>query len=273
MTIDVRALWDFGDAAASEARFRKLLATTAGDDALVLQTQIARSYGLRRDLGRARDVLEEVRAQLAAAGAEPRVRYELELGRTWISAVTTPDERTPEALEAARVAYGRAFDLASACGLDELAIDAVHMMAFVDTDPAAQLARNDRGLEIARASSQPAARRWEASLLNNRGMALHEAGRDEDALADFQAALALRETMGDDGATRVAWWMVAWTLRHLGRLDEALVIQERLERELAGADAPDPYVFEELELLHRSLGDEVRAVHYAVLRARTSGEG
>ena len=85
-------------------------------------------------------------------------------------------------------------------------------------------------------------------------MVLHEAGRDEDALADFRAALALREAMGDPGATRVAWWMVAWVLRRLDRLDEALAIQLRLERECAEAGEPDPYVIEELELLHKALG-------------------
>jgi len=271
MTIDVRALWDFDDPAASEARFREAQATATGDDVLVLETQIARSYGLRREPGRAREILDGVHARLDAAGPEPRVRCELELGRTWISAVTQPEERTGEAMDAARSAYLRAFELAREAGLDDLAVDAVHMMAFVDTDPAAQLAWNDRGLEIARASAQPAARRWEASLLNNRGMALHEAGRDAEALADFRAALELRGAMDDAGATRVAWWMVAWSLRLLGRLDEALPIQERLEQECAAAGEPDPFVFEELELLHRARGDDARAAHYAALRATEGG--
>ena len=267
MTIDVRALWDFDDPAASEARFREALATATGDDALVLETQIARTYGLRGDPGLARTVLDGVRARLDGAGPEPRVRYELELGRTWISAVTLPEERTPDALAAAREAYGRAFELARDAGLDDLAIDAVHMLAIVETRPADQLAWIDNGLALAAASSLPPARRWEASLRNNRGMALHEAGRDEDALADFRAALALREAMGDPGATRVAWWMVAWALRHLDRLDEALAIQLRLERECAEAGEPDPYVIEELELLYKALGDDGRAAHYRVLGA------
>ena len=43
--------------------------------------------------------------------------------------------------------------------------------------------------------------------------------------------------------------MIAWTLRALGRLNEALEIQPRLEREYDEAGEPDPYVFEELELL------------------------
>ena len=96
MTIDARALWDFDDPAASEARFREALATATGDDALVRETQIARTHGLRRDPDRARELLDAVRARLDGAGPEPRVRHELELGLTWISAVTLPEERTPD---------------------------------------------------------------------------------------------------------------------------------------------------------------------------------
>jgi hypothetical protein len=49
--------------------------------------------------------------------------------------------------------------------------------------------------------------------------------------------------------------MVAWTLRGLKRSDEALAIQQRLEREGDAAADPDPYVFEELELLYRERGE------------------
>ena len=51
--------------------------------------------------------------------------------------------------------------------------------------------------------------------------------------------------------------MVAWTLRALGRMDEALDIQLRLEHECEAAGAPDPYVFEELEILYRARNDTV----------------
>ncbi|HEX5825919.1 MAG TPA: hypothetical protein VFY23_00235, partial [Candidatus Limnocylindrales bacterium] len=174
MTVDVAAMWDFGDPAGSEARFREALATAAGDDALVLRTQIARAMGLRRETGLARDVLRDIEPFVEEAGPEARARWHLELGRTWISAVTTPGERSPEALANARTAYERAFEIARDAGLDGLAIDAVHMQAFVTSDPDEQLAWNEQGLALALASSDPAGRRWEASLRNNAGMALHE---------------------------------------------------------------------------------------------------
>ena len=42
--IDVYALWNYDEPAASEARFRAALDGASGDDALILRTQIARSY-------------------------------------------------------------------------------------------------------------------------------------------------------------------------------------------------------------------------------------
>jgi len=59
---------------------------------------------------------------------------------------------------------------------------------------------------------------------------------------------------------------IAWTLRALGKLDEALAIQLRLEHECDEAGEPDPYVFEELELLYQALKDSERAAHYAARR-------
>ena len=116
-------------------------------------------------------------------------------------------------------------------------------------------------------SQQPDARKWEASVRNNIGYALHQLGRYPEALAQFEQALALREQGSNASATRVARWMVAWTLRSLQRLDEALAIQLRLETECAAAGEPDPYVFEELEVLYQAKGDMERAAHYARLKA------
>ena len=263
--VDLGTMWDFSNPAASEERFRAALAAASGDDALILKTQIARTWGLRRDFGRARQVLAEVESDPAKAGAEARTRYWLELGRTWGSAAHKPEELTPDAKANARQAYDRALAIAREAGLDALAIDALHMYAFIDTDPADGLKWADAGLAIALASSQPAARNWEASLRNNRGYALHRLGRNEDALAEFRRALAARERQGRAENIRVAHWMIAMTLRHLGRLGEALEIQLRLEREWDAAGRPDPYVYEELELIYRAQGQAERAGHYAAL--------
>ncbi len=144
------------------------------------------------------------------------------------------------------------------------------MLAIVESDPQDQLAWNERGLEIALASDQPAARHWEASLRNNRGMALHDLGRDEEALTELERALTLREAAGRPGPIRVARWMVGWALRHLGRLARPRRSSCAWNGSGHEAGDPDPYVFEELELLFRAQGNEERAAHYAALRPSPS---
>lgn len=266
MAIDLAALWDFNRPDVSEQRFRKALEQASGDDALILQTQIARTYGLRKAFDKARSVLKAVEPHIGAAGDEARVRYQLELGRTYASATHPPEMETAENKARARAAYEAALATARKAGLDGLAIDAIHMLAFVDTAAADQLKWAQEALAVVNASSQPAAKRWEASIRNNLGYALHQLGRYDEALSQFRLALAIRERGSNAEATRTAHWMVAWTLRALKRADEALAIQLRLEREGDAAGQPDPYVYEELEALYRARGDEARARHYAGLR-------
>lgn len=267
MAIDVTPLWDFSKPDVSEQRFRTALETAEGDDALILQTQIARTHGLRKDFDKARDVLRSIEPKVGSAGPEVRVRYALELGRTYASATHSPDSQTPASRDAARAAYQSALDQARAAGLDGLSIDAIHMLAFVDTAPTDQLKRAQEAFAVVEASTQPAAMRWEASIRNNLGYALHQLGRYDEALTQFKAAVAIRERGTDAEATRAAHWMVAWTLRALGRSDEALDMQLRLERECDAAGQPDPYVLEELEKLYRDKGDIERAQHYQARRA------
>lgn len=256
-------MWDFSKPDVSEQRFRAALARAKGDEALILQTQIARTWGLRRDFERARQILAEVQPQIERAGAEAQVRYWLELGRTWASAAHKPQQLTPEAKTQARNAYDRAMATAKAAKLDGLAIDTVHMYAFIDTDPESGIKWADEGLRLAKASAQPAARRWEATLRNNRGVALNQLKRHDEALAELKTALHLIEADGRVNDTRVAHWMIAHTLRLMGRLAEARDIQLRLEREFDADKQPDPYVFEELEAIYKAQGNAERAAHYA----------
>lgn len=269
--VDLTALWDFSNPALSEERFRAALATAEAegrrDDALILQTQIARTHGLRRDLARARELLKSLEPQLAGAGPEVRTRHALEWGRNHISAVTRPAERTPEFLAVARAAYTRALATAQEGKLDGLAIDAVHMMAFVDDTPADQLRWNQQALEMVLASSQPAGRAWEASIRNNLAYSLHQLGRFAESLPHYERALALREAATAPAASPrqvyVARWLTARALRLSGRLDDAMAQQTRLEGQMHIVGDPDPYVFEELELIHRARGDEAQAASYA----------
>ena len=268
--LDLSALWDFGNPSLSEQRFRQALAQAQGDEALILHTQIARTHSLRKDFDAARSVLRQIVPAIATAGSEARVRYHLEFGRTFASAAHDPKSLTPEAKAQARHQFEAALGIARGARLDALGIDAIHMFAFIDTAPADQLKWGQAALEVVLASTQEGAKRWEASVRNNIGVALGQLGRHEEALGQFQQALAIRERGTNAQTTRVAHWMVARTLRSLQRHDEALAIQLRLEREFDAAGQPDPYVFEELEALYRATGDTAKAEHYVASKAAAS---
>jgi tetratricopeptide (TPR) repeat protein len=269
MTIDVSILWDFNKPELSEERFRSALSAASADDSLMLQTQIARTYGIRRNFSQAQQILADIEPQIQFASVEAKVRYYLELGRTYSSATHPPESQTTEVRELARSAYMRAYELAKNKKLDSLAIDALHMMTFIDTAPEEQIEWNRKAMALMQSSSQQDAKKWEGSLHNNTGYALHLLGRYKDALLEFKLALAAHERGGNPQSIRIAHWMIAWTLRALGQLNEAIGIQLRLERECDEAGEPDPYVFEELELLYKALNNDEKAEFYAALRKAT----
>jgi tetratricopeptide (TPR) repeat protein len=249
--VDVDALWNYDDPAASEARFREALIKARGDEALVLRTQIARTLGLRRRYEEAQRELDAIEPSLAAAGVEPRVRAWLERGRTL---------RSSGKPLAGKPLFVRAFETASANKLEGLAADALHMIALAEPQLDERLAWNRRTIEYARKASDPRAQGWQAAALNNIGGDLREAGRLGDSLAAFRDALAAYERKGRADEIRIARWQIANVLRLQGQRDEALAMQLALERDAAAAGAPDPYVYDELALLHRAAGDEKAAL-------------
>lgn len=263
MALELNALWDYGNPALSEQRFAAAMADATSDERLILQTQVARTHGIRRDFAKAREVLATVEPALPQASAEVRVRYWLELGRTWMSTVHSKEQRTPQALQTARDAFMRAHALAVDARLDGLAIDALHMMVVVDDAPEEQLAWNRKALALMEQSDQPDAKRWEGSLRNNVGYALRLKGDHEAALEQFRLSRAAYERSGRTKSVRVADWMIARTWRDQRRYAEAIALQLELERAWDADGEPDHYVFEELELLYRATGDDARARHYA----------
>ncbi len=237
---ELLALWDFGDAAESERRFVALAARVEAEPeaAAIVQTQIARAQGLQRRFDDAHATLDGVEAQPAARGARVAVRLALERGRVFRSA-GDPEKAQPY--------FAVAFARADEAGEDALSVDAAHMLAIVETDPALQATWNERALALAEGSSNPLARRWRGSLLNNMGWTRHGEGRFDEALVLFERALAAHEDMGNAGSIRVARWCVARTLRSLGRVDEALAAQQVLHAAIVEAGAPaDGFVFEEI---------------------------
>ena len=156
--------------------------------------------------------------------------------------------RSSGALEAARPHFETAAARAGEAGLEALHIDALHMLALV-ADPPEAAEIHARALATARASDDEQARNWDASLLNNIGMAHADAGDFGAALTVFEEALAACRRIGDDSRTRIARWMVGWALRNLDRREEALAVQSALKADLDDLGQQDPYVDEELALL------------------------
>ena len=266
VAVDVKGLWDYNRPDASEKRFRAALAGAHENERHILQTQIARTWGMRRDFAQARAILATVEPRLSAASAEVRVRYFLELGRTHFSPMHPPELQTPESRERARASFMQAFELAKEARLDSLAIDALHMMPFVEVDPDRQHEWNEKALRYIEASDQADARAWEAALRNNVGVAKRSKGDHEGALREFRLSRAAYERTGTADDVRIADWMIARTYRDQKRYGEALDIQLRLEREFDQQGNPDPHVYAELEQLYRALGKEDLAQGYASKR-------
>jgi tetratricopeptide (TPR) repeat protein len=247
---DIDALWEYGDPAASEQRFRAALVDASGDAALELRTQIARTYSLRRRFDDAHRLLDEIAPQLAQAGPAPRVRALLERGRTFNSAGDKPR---------ARALFEDAFAQAQAARLEGLAVDAAHMVAITHGGSDEAIAWNRKGLALARASTDGKARALIPALLNNTAWDLLDQGRAAEALPWFDDALAAWRERARPAQVRIAQWSRAHVLRKLGRHDEALAELAALRAEHADAAANDGYVHEELAENLLALGREQEA--------------
>jgi tetratricopeptide (TPR) repeat protein len=250
--MNIDSYWEYSDPAASEARFRAALPQATADERLELLTQIARTHSLRRQFAEAHALLDEVEPQLGGAGPAPRTRYLLERGRTFNSAG-----------DQARAAdlFRQAWETASAARLDGLAVDAAHMLAIVEPHASAAV-WTERGVELARASTDAKARGLLPALLNNHAWNLHEGGRYEAALLAFREAETAWHATGRQPQGRIATWSVARCLRSLNRYEEALQLQQRLEQEWQAAGSADGYVFEEIAENLEALGRREEATAY-----------
>lgn len=244
---DFDKLWDYQKAGETEAKFRSILplADQSGNQEYRLQlgTQIARTLSLQAKFDEAHAELDLIERAVGDATPVAEIRYLLERGRTFNSA-----KKIPQAMPL----FLHAYLVATMRGLDALAVDAAHMVAAAEKDPAQQMEWNLKALAIAERSADPKARGWIASLTNNIGWTLHGQGKFEEALAMFEKALALRIEKGDAYSIHVARWCVARTLRSLGRFAEALAIQKALKAALEAAGESDQYVDEELAELARA---------------------
>ena len=239
MSIDIRDFWDFSDPAKSERCFRELLVIGNLDreDELELWAQIARTYSLRQDCDTCHSILDSHWNEAISAGGRPKASFELERGRAFRTG-----KQLQEALEF--------FQSASECDVEDLRIDALHMLA-IDSDPQTSHRIHIQALTLARNSQSPWAQRWQGTLLNNMGWSHFGAEQFDEALQCFLEAQAQREIQGKTDQINVAKWCVARCLRALGRLEEALNIQLAL-KQMGG----DEFVDEELAELKKLMNEK-----------------
>jgi tetratricopeptide (TPR) repeat protein len=253
MAADIDALWDYTQPAASETRFREALKTESGDDALELETQIARTFSLRSDFAQAHALLDAVQRRMSeTTRPAARVRYLLERGRT---------HRAANESSKARPLFIEAWQIAEREKLTLLAIDAAHMMGIIESGDEAQR-WNERAMAQATASLAPRAIRWRGSLANNMGHTERERGNLDTALKHFQASLTAFQLTRSAVQIRTAKWQIANVMRLQKRYDEALAMQLAIEAEAAEAAAPDGYVFEEIAEIHLLKSEPAKAKPY-----------
>lgn len=257
---EIRTLWDFGDLEATEGRFRELIprALELGDTSYLLQvqTQIARTYGLRMEFDEAHKILDEAEALLSDELVVARIRYLLERGRVYNSS---------QEKEEAKSLFVEAWEFALANDEDGFAIDAAHMMGIAET-PEKQIEWSLRAMELAEKTDDEDARGWLGPLYNNTGWSYFDLGEYEKALELFTKGLNWRKEENDENGIRIQTWNIGRTYRALDKVDEALEIQIGLEKEFEAKGLQDSYWSgynsEELGELHLLKGEEGEAAGY-----------
>ncbi len=246
---DLDALWDFQDPQGSRQRFESALRSESSPEIQAeIHTQVARTLGLEGKFAQAESELRAAQALLPETPCRASVRLELELGRV-LNSSGNPTSAIPH--------FKRAAELSEEVGEAGLLIDAIHMLAIADSDNG--LEWNLKGISMASESSDPRARRWLASLHNNTGWSLFDAGRLQESLDHFEKAVPLREAMGNKANLHSARWCVGRVLRELGRGSEAL----SLMRELLDSDPTDAHVHQELAILLHADGEPSEAALHA----------
>lgn len=240
---DFDALWDYEHPDQTEVVFRTLLpqAEHGPDRSYYLQllTQIARTQSLQRKFAEAHQTLDSVKEELSAELVTPTIRYLLERGRTFNSS-----GQLGEAL----ILFQQAWELACKHAEEAFfAVDAAHMLAIASGSFEEKIEWNTTALHYAEASTDERARGWCGSLYNNLGWTYHEQGGYERALEYFEKALQWQKKHKTARDVRIARWCIGRALRSLGRVPEALALQQELlsEWEKSGEEQ-DGYVSEEI---------------------------
>jgi tetratricopeptide (TPR) repeat protein len=243
----IDSLWNYRDPTVSEEAFRKLLARADGDAAYCaeVKTQIARALGLGGRFEQSHAVLDEVAAELDGTMPLVKVRLALERGRAFRSS-GSPEQGRPFFEDAMTDAIDGGFEF--------YAVDAAHMIALA-YEGADALSWHERALEMAESAEDDRARGWRGTLYNNLGWTYYDLGRFAEALELFVKHEGMLADQGKLYNESIARWAQGKVLRAMGRLDDALAINEALLSHPERQDnAAEGYTREELGECFLALG-------------------
>ncbi len=252
----IQATWNFRDPAASEQAFVEMQKELSVDhiDYWLVQTQVARTYSLRRQFDSAHAMLDDVQQQLTNHGPALTVRYCLERGRSFNSS-GKPQEACP--------LFEQALQVAQENNLEGLAIDAAHMLGIAAA-PSDRLQWNLKTIAMIESSELQTVKGWLPSLYNNTGWTYFDEQKLDLALAMFDKSLAWHSERNTGEGHRIAIWCVARCLREMGQHKEALEMQlDILARAEAEQADPSGYTHEELAELYDGFGEITKACTHA----------
>lgn len=221
---ELRTLWNYQDPAGTEGKFREVLprAEASGDLGylLELQTQIARTYSLRRMFDEAHALLDAVEPRLKPELKRARVRYLLERGRAFNSAGVK---------DKALALFKEAWDVARDAGEEALALDAAHMVAIA-AEPDEALEWSRMAIELAETSADENVKAWLGPLYNNTGFTYLDRGDFDNAMILFRKGYDFRLRKGWTRETVIALWTLGHTQRKMGDPAAGLATQLDVEK-------------------------------------------
>ena len=238
---DFDTLWDYAHPDETERKFREILpqARQANDPSYLAQllTQIARTQGLQQRFDDAHRTLDEVESMLTDDLKLARVRFWLEQGRV----LNSSGDRVR-----AMARFAQACMLAQIENFSRYAIDAMHMMAIAESDPAKQVELNLLG--IAMVDKDPSQRGWLWSLYNNVAESYGLLHEYQTALDYILKLIEFQKEKGEPDPYTLK--DKARFLRLTGHPEQALPII----KPLAQQNPDDKWFAEELALTRAALG-------------------
>jgi tetratricopeptide (TPR) repeat protein len=184
---------------------------------LQILSQIALAQAMQQKFTQAHETLDKAELLLTPEYDLARVRILLERGRVY--------HQTGD-IDKALPLFMQSYELSAQRGFDFHSANAAHMIAIVEKRPEDKIKWNEKAIELARASKDARAQGWLGALFNNLAQAYIQSEDYDKALSAFEQCKKYGEERGDAIVVRGSRWGIGRALRSLGRLEEALAIQQ-----------------------------------------------